>query len=101
MADDMPEEDEWGMPSKAYERLKNGEMKGIKLVGEPVYVGHLTQQVRRGPESKPVFYQEVDYESAKEHLFPLSKLPENIIDHQVNFIHRCGQIFLSQKVAKL
>jgi hypothetical protein len=97
IADDMPSDDEWGMPSKTYERLKNGELKGIAVVGEPVYVGHLTQQVLRGPESKPVFYQEVDYESAKGHLFPLSKLPENIISHQVNFIRRCAELFLAQK----
>lgn len=97
LADDMSETDQWGMPTKAYERLKNGEMKGIKLLGESVYVGHLTQQVRRGPESKPVFYQEVEYQSAKEHLFPLSKLPENIADHQINFIHRACQLFLSKK----
>ncbi|MFA5025543.1 MAG: hypothetical protein WC503_03500 [Candidatus Shapirobacteria bacterium] len=97
IADDIPKEDEWGVPSRAYERLKKGEMKDIILIGEPVYIGHLTQSVRRGPESKPVFYQEVDYESARGHLFPLSKLPKNIMDHQINFIHRCAQMFLSQK----
>lgn len=101
LADDMPEIDEWGIPSKAFERLKNGEMKDLKLIGEPVYVGHLTQQVRRGPESKPVYYQEVDYESAKKYLFPISKLPENIIDHQINFINRSAQIFLLSKTEKL
>jgi hypothetical protein len=101
LADDMPETDEWGIPSKAYERLKNGEMKDLKLIGEPVYIGHLTQQVRRGPESKPIYYQEVDYESAKNYLFPISKLPENIIDHQINFINRCAQMFLSSKTATL
>lgn len=101
IADDIPESDEWGMPSKAYERLKTSELKEIKLIGAPIFVGFLSQQVLRGPESKPIFYQEVDYESAKEYLFPLSKLPENIVVQQVNFIRRCGQLFLAQKTAKL
>lgn len=97
LADDIPISDEWGIPTRAYERLKTGEMKDLKLIGEPIYVGHLNQQVRRGPESKPVYYQEIDYESAKKYLFPISKLPKNMMDHQINFIHRCADLFLAQK----
>ncbi len=101
IADDMPNTDEWGMPTRAYERLKNGEMKDLKLIGDPVFVGHLTQKVRRGPESKPVFYQVVEYESARPYLFPISKLPVNTMDHQINFIHRAAKLYLSSETAKL
>ena len=101
IADDIPDSDEWGIPTRAYERLKNGEMKDLKLIGEPVYIGHLNQQVNRGPESKPIYYQEVDYQSAKKYLFLISKLPENIINHQIAFIHRCADLFLTQKTSIL
>jgi hypothetical protein len=97
LADDIPDTDEWGIPSKAYERLKSGEMKDLKLIGEAVYIGHINHQVVRGPESDSVFYQEVDYKSAKKYLFPISKLPENLMDHQINLIHRCAEIYLSSK----
>lgn len=90
---DIPKEDEWGLPTRAFERLKNGELKGIKLINNPIFIGNLSHQVRRGPESVHVYIQEVDYESAKPYLFQISNLPENILDHQINMIKKCASIF--------
>lgn len=90
---DIPKEDEWGLPTRAFERLKNGELAGIKLIGQPKFIGNLNHQVRRGPESVHVYIQEVDYNSAKSYLFPISNLPKNIMEHQINMIHKCVNFF--------
>lgn len=94
---DIPKQDEWGLPTRAFARLKETELKDIKLIGDPKFINNLNHQVRRGPESVHVYIQEVDYESAKPYLFPISALPQNIMDHQINMISKCAQIFQKLK----
>jgi len=98
---DIPKEDEWRLPTRAFERLKNGELNGIKLINDPIFIGNLGHQVRRGPESVHVYIQEVDYESAKSYLFSVSNLPKNILDHQINMIQKCATIFKNKKSANI
>lgn len=90
---DIPVDDEWGLPTKAFERLKQTELGDIKLIDSPKFINNLSHQTKRGPESVHVYIQEVEYESAKPYLFPVSNLPENILDHQVNMIKKCAAIF--------
>lgn len=94
---DIPIEDEWGLPTKTFERLKQSEFGGIKLIGQPQFIGPLSHQTVRGPESVHVYIQEVDYESAKSHLFPVDNLPINMMTHQINMVKKCGQIFKDSK----
>ncbi len=96
---DIPIEDEWGLPIKAFERLKQTELKEINLIGQPKFINNLSHQTNRGPESVHVYIQEVNYQSAKPYLFLVSQLPENILNHQINMIKKCGEIFKKQKSA--
>jgi len=98
---DIPKEDEWGLPTRAFERLKINELGGIKLIGQLKFINNLSHQTVRGPESVHVYIQEVDYESAKSYLFPVSNLPKNILDHQINMIKKCATIFKNKKSANI
>jgi len=95
--EDISIEDEWGLPTKTFFRLKNTEFGDIKLIDQPQFINNLSHQTKRGPESVHVYIQEVNYESAKNHLFPVANLPENMMDHQINMIKKCASIFKSQK----
>ena len=94
---DIPKKDEWGLPTRTFNRLKNTELKGIKLIGPPIFVNNLSHQVRRGPESVHVYIQKVDYNSAKAYLFPIFHLPKNLISTQINMIKKCATIFKDSK----
>jgi len=94
---DIPKEDQWGLPTRAFERLKETELKDMELVGTPKFVNNLSHQTNRGPESVHVYIQEVTYESAKQFLFPVSVLPKNMMNHQINMIHKCADIFKQAK----
>lgn len=96
--DDISNEDEWGLPTKTFARLKATEFGDIKLIDQPQFVNNLSHQTIRGPESVHVYIQEIDYNSAKSHLFPVANLPENMMDHQINMIKKCAQIFKSNHV---
>lgn len=98
---DIPIEDEWGLPTKTFERLKQTELEDIKLINQPQFINNLSHQTKRGPESVHVYIQEVDYESAKSHLFLVSKLPPNILDHQINMIKKCAAIFKNRNSANI
>ena len=88
---------QWGLPTRAFTRLKNTELKGIKLIGQPIFVDNHNRQTKRGPESVHVYIQKIDYESAKSHLFPVDNLPINMMTHQINMVKKCGQIFKDSK----
>lgn len=89
---------QWGLPTLAFTRLKNTELKGIKLIGKPIFINNHNRQTRRGPESVHVYIQEVNYKSAKSHLFPVDNLPDNMMDHQIDMIKKCVQFFKSNHV---
>jgi hypothetical protein len=93
ISDDIPTDDEWGLPTRAFDRLKKGEMKDLTLIGEPMFVNNLNHQVRRGPESDHVYIQKVEYDPKLDCFYDVDHLPPNIVDHQVNMIHRCAKLF--------
>lgn len=93
---DIPK-NQWGLPTKAFDRLKKTELKGIKLINQPIFINNHNRQTNRGPESVHVYIQEVDYKSAKSHLFPVNKLPKNMMAHQIPMIQKCAEIFKSSK----
>lgn len=88
---------EWGLPTKAFDRLKKTELKKIKLIGDLFFVNNHNRQTDRGPESVQVYLQEVDYQSAKQYLFPVNQLPPNTMAHQIPMIQKCTEVFKSQK----
>lgn len=87
-----------GSPDKSINRLKESELKEIKLINQPIFVGNINHQVRRGPELAPIYIQEVDYNSAKNYLFSVNQLPQNIIDHQIPMIQKCAEVFKNSKL---
>lgn len=94
---DILDQDEWGLPTRTFKRLKETEFGDIKLIDQPQFVNNLSHQTNCGPESVHVYIQEVDYQSAKNDLFPVDKLPKNMMDHQINMIKKCAQIFKNKK----
>lgn len=94
---DISDQDEWGLPTKTFTRLKKDEFKDIQLINSPQFVGNLSHQTVRGPESVHVYIQEVEYESAKPYLFPVSQLPKNIVSHQINMIKKCAEVYKLSK----
>jgi len=96
ISDDVPSSDEWGLPTRAFDRLKTGELKDLKLVSEPIFVNTLSHQVRRGPESVHVYIQTVEYDPKMDCFFKVSSLPQNIMDHQIGMIKKCAEIFSNQ-----
>jgi hypothetical protein len=97
IADDIPDSDEWGLPTRAFERLKNTELKDLVLIGEPKFVGNISHQVRRGPESDHVYIQEVEYNQKLNCFYKTNSLPLNLMDHQIGLIKKCSELFLAQK----
>ena len=93
---DIPE-GQWGLPTKAFDRLKDTELKEIKLIGDLNFIDNHNRQTNRGPESVQVYLQEVDYESAKQNIFPVNQLPSNTMAHQIPMIQKCVEVFKSQK----
>jgi hypothetical protein len=92
---DITKKDEWGLPTRTFKRLKKAEFKGINLISSPVFIGNLSHQTNRGPESVHVYIQKVDYKSAKPYLFPVKNLPKNMMDHQISMIKKCASFFKS------
>ncbi len=89
---DIPK-NQWGLPTKAFDRLKKTELQGIKLIGNLVFVDNHNRQTNRGPESVQVYIQKVDYQSAQKYLFPVNHLPPNTMAHQIPMIQKCVEVF--------
>jgi len=97
ISDDIPVDDEWNLPTRAYQRLIQGEIKDLTLIDDPIFVGNINHQVLRGPESAHVYIQEVEYNPKLDCFYQINKLPKNCIPTQVKMIQHCAKIFSQQK----
>lgn len=79
----------------AFDRIINGEIKGINVVRGPIFVQHLFHQVKRGAELPMIHWIEVNGEITGGTYFDLDKLPENIVDHHPLIIRKALEHFSS------
>jgi hypothetical protein len=84
----------WGLPPKAYRRFLKTELKGIKCLGIPVMVGYFSAIGNRGPSVNLVYVQPIDYRSSLPFLFPVSRLPSDIVSDQKQLIVCCTKVFV-------
>lgn len=98
ISDDIPTDDEWNLPTRAFNRLKGGEMKDLTLIGEPIFVGNINHQVFRGHESDHVYIQKVKYNPKLGCFYRVDNLPKNIMPHQIKMIQYCAKEILQRLV---
>ena len=69
-----------------FERILQGEMKGVPLAGEPVFVQTTFADTRRGRELAQIYYVLLEGEPTVGAFFPVDKLPEPIIEHEPPYV---------------
>lgn len=88
-ASDEPDDD---LPT-AFNRLFSQELPEITVVGDPEFVQIKFHQVRRGMELALVHYVLVEGSTDDKEYYSVNDLPEDIVDHQVGFIHAATERF--------
>ena len=78
----------------AFDRILNGEIKGIHVLTGPIFVQYLFHQVKRGAELPMIHWIEVQGEIPEGTYFDIEKLPENIIDHHPLLIKKALEHFV-------
>lgn len=77
----------------AFDRIIQGEIKGITVLKGPIFVQHLFHQVKRGAEIPMIHWIEVNGDIPGGTYFDVDKLPENIVDHHPLIIRKALEHF--------
>jgi hypothetical protein len=90
--------DEDGSFKSAFDRILNKELAGIAIKKEPTFVKSILHQVARGKEFALVFYVELltDKVSHLGRLYDIEKMPNEIVDTQIQFIQDAARQFIEQ-----
>lgn len=84
----------------------NGELKGAKAIGNPVFVGHERRKTKRGDELSLIYYVEVVGEPSEGEFFNIDGFPSNmkdkggVIDHHIKMILESARRFESDRGLK-
>ncbi|MGH7158164.1 MAG: hypothetical protein ACREGD_03805 [Candidatus Saccharimonadales bacterium] len=81
----------------AFKRVLEGELEGMGLVGQPVYVQNFLHHSGRGMESSMVFFVEVAESETDGRFYPVYNLPSNAVQTQIDFIKIAASAFLASK----
>lgn len=81
---------------KAFERITVDELLNTQL-SDPIMVGTMLHQSRRGWEFAQIYWVEVIGEPEIGTLFPADDLPENLVESQHGFIKQAVENFLDIK----
>lgn len=84
-----------GSFADAFNRLRNGELKGTQTT-EPVFVTSILRKVKRGTEVAMVHWVEVIGKPTVGEFFTVENLPENIVDTQKPLIEIATKAFLNK-----
>jgi hypothetical protein len=87
--------DDEGDFTSALERIISKELGGTQ-VGEPSYVGSILHRVNRGMEAAQIYLAPVSGEPMVGQFYPVTDLPEDVVDTQLEFIHSAAQLFEEQ-----
>lgn len=77
--------DHEGDTTDAFDRIFQGELGGVET-SSPQFVGTIFHRVKRGMEQASVFVAEVKGEPEVGIFYPISQLPDNVVDTQIGFI---------------
>jgi hypothetical protein len=78
--------DEEGNYESAFSRILQDELRGIAIIGKPVFVEPMLHKVNRGMEDAKIFYVELAEKPNLGEFHNSEDLPEDIVDTQVAFI---------------
>jgi hypothetical protein len=92
--------DEKGSLKSPFARIIEGEMKGVIVYKEPVFVEYTFHQVARGSELALVHLIEVVDNNGLGEFYNVESLPDTIVDTQIEFIQHAAKYFLKQSVSK-
>jgi hypothetical protein len=81
---------------QAFERIMHDELKDTE-VGTPYYVGSMLHQSKRGAEQAQLYWVEVTGVNKVGDYYPVSSLPESLINSQTTFIKLAGTSFAEHK----
>jgi hypothetical protein len=85
--------DEEGSYASAFGRILGDELASVELAGEPQHVDSILHKVKRGMEDAKVFFVEVTGEPIMGTFHDITALPENVVDTQIDMIHRAATKF--------
>jgi len=89
-----------GSYSSAFARVLHGELNGVALGGEPIFVRAAFTQTKRGRELTQLYYVSVVGEPTHGAFFPLDNLPRPIIEHETVYIEEAAKAFLSKETSR-
>lgn len=85
-----------GSYEDAFKRILQGELQGTATSGQPQHLKDLFHQVKRGRELALVHYIAISDEPVVGTFYPVSALPDTIVDHQIAFIQEAAQALYGQ-----
>lgn len=86
-------DEKWSFVS-AFDRVIKTELKEYKISSSPIYVDTVFQQTARGAELALVHYVEVEDNFNNDNFYSLNRLPDNVVETQINFIKNAVNRFL-------
>jgi hypothetical protein len=81
---------------KAFERILQDELQGTGT-SQPHYVGSNLHKSKRGMEQAQIYWVEVTDEPKIGEFYPVSQLPDNVMESQLNFIKLAAKSFETAK----
>ena len=94
MATDSP-----GNLEDALTRLIEGELEGVATMGRPQFVKTIFHRTRRGKQLANVHFVELADEPELGKFYPADDLPDNTMDHHLNFIGDAVEAYYRAKQA--
>ncbi len=78
--------DKIGNLNDAFKRILISELKNIEIIGSPIFIGPMFRNLGRGKEITLLCWVRLKQKPKFGKLFPIDKLPKNIIKPQIKFI---------------
>ena len=82
--------------SAAYERLAQTELRGMRLIGSPVFVDIFYEQIKRGREISLVHWIALEFEDDREGFYDCAALPADIVPTDITRIEKAVHHFCWQ-----
>lgn len=83
----------------AFDRILNNELQGIAIKKKPAFVKSIFRQTARGKEFASIFYVELTTNKVSHlgKLYDINKLPDEIVDTQIQFIQDAAKALIRRK----